>query len=145
MKKLYAIAVLDLAYLRDFKLSQLEDDSVVVPKWTKLLKVISPSGKYFGLNIVNTNEYTCPITKNKCKLRLSSASRWKTLKGAQSCLEKVEKNDKLLERIKSRLGGNFGLHIVTIDEEWKNTILSDIEREKYRHEKQLEKFYNKLK
>jgi len=145
MKKLYAIAVLDLAYLRDYKLSQIDGDTDTAPRWTKLLKVISPQSKYFGLGLVNTHEYTCPITKKKCKLKLSSASRWKTLKGAKSCLEKIEKNDKLLERIRQKMGGNFGLHIVSIEEDWKNTILSDIEREKVRHQKQLEKFYSKLK
>ena len=67
MKKLYAIAVLDLAYLRDFKLSQLEDDAEATPKWTKLLKVISPQSKYFGVSLVNTYEYICPITKVRCR------------------------------------------------------------------------------
>ena len=146
MKKLYAIAVLDLAYLRDFKLSQLDDEQEnKVPEWNKLLKVTSVSSMNFGFNIIQAHEYTCQITKLKCRIRLNSASRWKTLKGAQSCLENVEKNGKLLTRIKNRMGTNFGFYIVSIEDTWENTIKSEIAGEKVKHEIILERLYRKLK
>lgn len=140
MKKLYGIVILDLAYLRDFKLSQLDDEtSEVKLVWNNLLK-INPS----HLTLVHNREYICRVTNKSCRYKLNSASRWKTLKGAEHALKTVENRKNLIESLKKRIGRDFALHIVEISEVWNNTLNSEIELEKIRHINQIKKLEKKL-
>lgn len=138
MKPLYAIAVLDLQHLRDFKLSQL-DDADAVPKWSLALKI---SGPYAAAK--DTKLYRSSITSKDYRKNLSSISRWKTHKGAQAALKRVESNSRFSESFKRKFGGSPGFYIVDVAQIWNDSVEHEIQIQNIAHEKIIKKLHNKM-
>lgn len=139
MKPLFVIAVLNSSHLRDYKLRQLQNDEQGELEWNKTLKI---SSQHF-FRVINNHGYVSRLTKKKCRYKLSSCSRWKTLKGANTALERAQKNQKLMKELIARLGP-VQFHIVDIAEEWNNTIESQILLEKETHNKSIALLEKKL-
>ncbi len=146
MKRKWAIAVVDAAQLRDWKLKKISSDETTELEWNYLLKIRSITiARGARTDIVFTPTYACPITKKQAKYKLSSASVWKTERGALNIINTINSHEGLLKHITKRFTSAVSLHLVDITDHWTNTINSQIEHEKVSHNKILQKLYNKLK
>lgn len=146
MNRKWAIAVVDAAQLRDWKLKKISSDEISELEWNYLVKVRSiTNARWARTDVVFTPTYNCPITKKQARHKLSSASIWKTEKGALNIINTITSNVALLKKISVRFPSSISLHLVDITEYWTNTIESQIEYEKVSHNKILQKLYNKLK
>jgi len=138
MGKLYAIAVLDTCVLRDFKLSKLNEQTEdIVPHWDKLLKIVLNTAYYRNNRAINTQF-------GKYRENLSSVTRWKTKRGAENALARLQKNQKTIEQLKKRLGNNPGFLVLDITEDWNETVSVEIKLEEARHSRLIKRLKNKL-
>jgi hypothetical protein len=138
MGKLYAIAVLDTCVLRDFKLSKLNEQTEdIVPHWDKLLKIVLNNAYYRNNRAINTQF-------GKYRENLSSVTRWKTKRGAENALARLQKNQKAIEQLKKRLGNNPGFLVLDITEDWNETVSVEIKLEEARHSRLIKRLKNKL-
>lgn len=138
MGKLYAIAVLDTCVLRDFKLSKLNEQTEdTVPHWDKLLKIVLNNAYYRNNRAINTQF-------GKYRENLSSVTRWKTKRGAENALARLQKNQKTIEQLKKRLGNNPGFLVLDITEDWNETVSVEIKLEEARHSRLIKRLKNKL-
>jgi hypothetical protein len=149
--RLYAIAVIDSQYLRDFKLRSLSDESESEqPEYDKLLKI---NGSYPTLTRVTPR--TCHVTKKLIRPKITSASRWKTIAGCKAALNRIESSEHAKRVIAQKMvytgatssaqtTTSYQLYIVDITDCWNDTITSDIEIEMASHEVRLSRLKNKL-
>jgi hypothetical protein len=146
MKRIWTIAIVDAAELRDYKLKKLTSEDATEIGWNYLVKVYDiTNARYARVNPVFAHSYECRYTKKPCRHKLSSASIWKTEKGALNTLNTITSNEKIFDSLKKKFSAPVTLHLVEISEIWKNSVESLIEYEKQTHAKTLEKLYNKLK
>jgi hypothetical protein len=150
--RLYAIAVIDSQYLRDFKLRSLSGDTESdQPEYDKLLKIY---GNFATPIPVGTR--TCHVTKKPIRPKIVSASKWKTLKGCETALRRIESSEyakrTIGQKMRSHAGAHssahattsYQLHVVDITDCWNDTITSEIETDRISHEARLSRLKNKL-
>lgn len=121
-KTLYAIAVVDKQYLRDFKLRKMDGAEDADPEYDKLLNISSGWARPRA-----AKPYLCRLTGKVVRQTLTSATRWKTRAGCQAALARIEANPKTRQYIAnypSVSGDSYVLRVVDLTQCWDDSITS---------------------
>ncbi len=138
-KRIYAIAVVDSQYLRDYKLKRLEGDESL-PEYDKLLKVYGNVG-----SIVNVRPYKCSLLQKPVRRKIGSCTRWKTMAGCTNAMNRIDANPAAKRNIMRKLGDvQYQLQVVDITECWNDTVMSEILQENLQHESRIKRLEKKL-
>lgn len=147
--RIYAIAVIDSQYLRDYKLVRLDGDESP-PDFDKILKLWNKSTP----TLVPIRPRICRITGKKVfGVRLPGLSKWKTMRGCEKALSCILSTPRAMDILRDRLkrlhpsyGGQvqFQLMPVDITDLWNDSIVSQISQATLSHEKRVKGLREKL-
>ena len=138
--RLYAIAVIDSQYLRDYKLRALSGDvESDQPDYDKLLRIY---GNWASPVLVRP--FTCRILGKTVRKKLSGATRWKTRAGCEKALSRIEASAVAKTNLARKMQGAYQFHVVDITDCWNDTVSSEMEYERRSYESRMSRLQKKL-
>ncbi len=150
MKERWAIAIVDAAEYRDWKIKkiQAEDtDELSEMKWNYLIKLNGITSKKFWIDAKWCPTYKSTFTEKDCLRNSNTVSMWKTYKRTELILNRITAPESAssVKRLSEKFPRGYSFMIVNIAELFENEILSQVEEEKHSHNLKVQRLLSKLK
>lgn len=150
MKERWAIAVVDAAEYRDWKIKKIQhdgDDEFPEMKWNYLIKLNGITSKSFWIDAKWCPTYKSTFTEKDCLRNSNTVSMWKTYKHTEHILNRITAPESAssVKRLSEKFPRGYSFMIVNIAESFENEILSQVEQEKHSHNLKVQRLLSKLK
>lgn len=138
--RIFAIAVVDAQYLRDFKLRSLDGDGHPgQPEYDKLLRVYG--NRAFPVVV---GAYRCQETGRVIRRKLTSTTRWKTRAGCEKVAARIEASAQARADISKKVKAAFAICVIDITDCWNDTIQYSLDMERRQYEAKVRSLTKKL-